>query len=128
MRAVLLHSLLAGAGGFVGALLRYGANVLVLRQFPASTFPWATFSVNLSGCLLIGIAAGLAESRQLVSTELRVFLMVGLLGGFTTFSAFGFETFAMLRNEEFLRAAANVGVQVVAGVLLVWAGYTLTRP
>lgn len=125
---MLLHSLLVGAGGFAGAILRYAANVLALRHFPASTFPWATLSVNLAGCFAIGIAAGLAESRQLASTELRVFVMVGLLGGFTTFSAFGLETFAMLRNEELLRAAANVGVQVVAGVLLVWLGYALTKP
>jgi fluoride exporter len=128
MRSLLVHSLLVGAGGFAGAILRYGTNVFVLRHFPASTFPWATFSVNLAGCLLIGVAAGLAESRQLASTELRVFVMVGLLGGFTTFSAFGFETFALLRNEEFLRAAVSVGVQVVAGVLLVWVGYALAKP
>ena len=128
MKVLLLHSLIVGAGGSIGAMTRYCVNVLVLRHLPESTFPWATFSVNLLGCLLIGLAAGLAESRHLASAELRVFVMAGLLGGFTTFSAFGFETFALLRNEEFLRAAANVGVQVFAGVLLVWCGYTLTRP
>lgn len=128
MKVMLVHSLLVGAGGFLGALLRYGANVFALRHFPAATFPWATFFVNLVGCLLIGMAAGFAESKAPVSSELRVFLMVGVLGGFTTFSAFGFETFAMLRDDAYLAAVANVGLQVMLGVLLVWAGYTLTKP
>jgi CrcB protein len=127
MKVILIHSLLVGAGGFLGALLRYGTSVLVLRHWSAANFPWATFSVNLAGCLLIGIVAGFAESKAL-SSELRVFLMIGILGGFTTFSAFGFETFAMLRNEAYMSAVANVGLQVVLGVLLVWAGYTITRP
>lgn len=128
MKVMFIHSLLVGAGGFLGALLRYGTNVLVLRHWPAATFPWATFAVNLVGCLLIGIVAGLAEAKAPLSTELRVFLMVGILGGFTTFSAFGFETFALLRNEAYLAAIANAGLQVVLGVLLVWLGYVIARP
>lgn len=122
-----IHSLLVGAGGFLGALLRYGTSVFVLRHFPAATFPWGTFFVNLLGCLLIGLVAGFAESKAPVSPELRVFLMIGLLGGFTTFSAFGFETFAMLRNDAYLPAAANAGAQIVLGVLLVWAGYATAK-
>ena len=128
MKVMLIHSLLVGAGGFLGAMLRYGTSVLVLRHWPGANFPWATFFVNLVGCLLIGVVAGFAESKVPLSSELRVFLMVGILGGFTTFSAFGFETFAMLRNEAYLSAVANVGLQVVLGVLLVWVGYAITRP
>jgi CrcB protein len=126
MRAMLLQSMLVGAGGFVGALARYSVSIVVLREFPAATFPYATLFVNLLGCLLMGLAAGLAETRNLLTPEARVFVMVGLLGGFTTFSALGFETFAMLRNDEYFRAMLNVSAQVVLGAGLVWAGYTLT--
>ena len=127
MKAMFIHSLLVGVGGFLGALLRYGTSVFALRHFPSATFPWATFSVNLVGCLLIGLVAGFAESKAPVSSELRVFLMVGVLGGFTTFSAFGFATFAMLRSGAYFPAAANVGLQIVFGVLLVWAGYATAK-
>jgi CrcB protein len=126
MNTPLLHALLVGTGGFAGALLRYGLGGIVHRQFPLTTFPLGTLSVNLLGCLLIGIVAGLAESRQLFSPELRVLILIGLLGGFTTFSTFGFETIAMLRDSQYLGAAANVGMHVFAGLLLVWVGYALT--
>jgi CrcB protein len=126
MNTPLLHALLVGTGGFAGALLRYGLGGIVHRQFPLTTFPLGTLSVNLLGCLLIGIVAGLAESRQLFSPELRVLILIGLLGGFTTFSTFGFETIAMLRDSQYLGAAANVGMHVFAGLLLVWTGYALT--
>ncbi|MEX0977046.1 MAG: fluoride efflux transporter CrcB [Woeseia sp.] len=126
MKTPLLHAFLVGVGGFGGALLRYGLNGLLIRQFPLSTFPLGTLAVNLFGCLMIGIVAGLIESRQFFSIEMRVFLLIGLLGGFTTFSTFGIETFSLFRNEQYLSAATNVGLHVVAGLLLVWAGYTLT--
>ena len=64
-----IHSLAVGVGGFLGALLRYGTSVLVLRHFPSATFPWATFSVNLVGRLLIGVVAGFAESKAPVPSE-----------------------------------------------------------
>jgi CrcB protein len=83
-------------------------------------------AVNLVGCLLIGVFAGLAESRQLFGPEFRTFVLIGLLGGFTTFSTLGYETFAMIRDDEYLLATVNVGVQVVLGLALVWAGYMLT--
>ena len=126
MKAVLINSALVGSGGFVGALLRYGLSGLVHRQIPFATFPYGTMAVNLLGCLLIGAFAGLAESRQLFGPELRTFALIGLLGGFTTFSTLGYETFAMIRDDEYLLAVANVGAQVVLGLALVWVGYVLT--
>jgi CrcB protein len=126
VKTVLINSALVGSGGFIGALLRYGLSGLVHRQVPFATFPYGTMAVNLLGCLLIGVFAGLAESRQLFGPELRTFALIGLLGGFTTFSTLGYETFAMIRDDEYLLAVANVGAQVVLGLALVWAGYVLT--
>ena len=126
MRAALIHAAAVGAGGFLGALARYGLSGIVHRFFPQTTFPVGTLTVNLLGCLLIGVLAGLVESRQLLGPEARVFAMIGLLGGFTTFSTFGYETFALLRDGENLRATANVGLSVVLGLAFVWLGYVLT--
>ena len=74
----------------------------------------------------MGAVAGLAETRQLLGQEFRAFALIGVLGGFTTFSAFGYETFAMLRADDYARAASNVGIHVTLGLGLVWLGYTLT--
>jgi len=125
MKTALLHAAAVGSGGFLGALARYGLGGLVQRQLPLATFPWGTLAVNLAGCFAIGVLTGLADSRQLFGPELRVFMLIGILGGFTTFSTFGYETFSMLRDAEYLRATANVGVQVVGGLTLVWLGYAL---
>lgn len=126
MKATLINAAMVGSGGFIGALARYGLSGLVHRQVPFATFPYGTVAVNLMGCCAIGVIAGLAESRQLFGPEFRTFALIGLLGGFTTFSTFGYETFAMLRDAEYLRVAANVGVHVILGLALVWLGYALT--
>ncbi len=126
MKPVLAHAILVGAGGFVGTLLRYGVGGVVQRQLPLTTFPYGTAAVNLLGCLLIGALTGLIDYRQVFSPEARAFALIGLLGGFTTYSTFGYETFAMLRDAEHLRAAANVGLHVVLGLAGVWLGYALT--
>mgnify|MGYP002830924937 CR=1 FL=1 len=90
-----------------------------------SDFPYPTLFVNAIGCLLIGIFYGVSEDRNFFNVELRGLFAVGFLGGFTTFSTFGYETFAMLREAEYLRAILNVGVQVLLGLALVWLGYNL---
>lgn len=123
MKAALTYAALVGAGGFLGSLARYGLTVLAQKQFPASVFPWSTLAVNLLGCFLIGIIAGLAQEKQMLSPEAVVFLLIGLLGGFTTFSTFGYEIFALLRDAEVFRATASVLLHVVAGVALVWLGF-----
>lgn len=125
MKLALINAVMVGSGGFLGALARYGLGGLVQRQVPGATFPYGTLVVNLMGCLLIGFFAGLTESRQLFTPELRVFGLIGVLGGFTTFSTFGHETFMMVRDGLYLWAVTNVGVQVVLGVTLVWLGYAL---
>ena len=126
MKAALINAVIVGSGGFLGALARYGLSGLVHQQVPLTTFPFGTLVVNLLGCLVIGSFAGLAESRQLFGPEFRTFALIGILGGFTTFSTFGYETFAMIRDDEYVRAAANVGIHVILGLTLVWLGYALT--
>jgi CrcB protein len=125
LKVALINAVVVGSGGFLGALARYGLSGLVQRQVTVATFPYGTLIVNLLGCLAIGVLAGLADSRQLFGPEFRVFALIGLLGGFTTFSTFGYETFAMVRDAEYVRAATNVGVQVIGGLALVWLGYTI---
>jgi CrcB protein len=125
LRSALANALLVGCGGFLGSLLRYGLGSLVHRTLPMATFPHGTLAVNLLGCAAIGALAGLADSRQLLSPQLRAFAMIGLLGGFTTFSTFGYETFALARDGDYLRAGWNVGLHVVLGLGLVWLAYGL---
>jgi len=117
--------LLVGAGGFVGSIGRYLVGGWVHRAAPFSSFPFGTMAVNVLGCLVIGLVGGLVESRQLFGPDLRVFLLIGVLGGFTTFSSFAFESLALARDAEIARAFANVAAQVVLGLAAAWLGYAL---
>jgi CrcB protein len=127
VRAGLIHALLVGAGGFAGSVLRFALSGSVHRAVPFSGFPWGTLTVNVTGCLAIGFLAGLGDSRQLFSAETRTFLLIGLLGGFTTFSTFGYETLALARDSEYLRAALNVAANVVVGLAAAWIGLVVSR-
>ena len=112
------------AFGSIGRYLLAGA---VYQLFPNLNFPTGTAVVNILGCFLIGLITGLAEVRNLLSPEMRIFILIGLLGGFTTFSTFGFETFALLRDGAFVTALANVLVQVIVGLSAVWLGFNVIR-
>jgi fluoride exporter len=120
--------LLVGTGGFLGSIGRYLLGGWVHRIVPFAAFPFGTLVVNALGCLGIGVLGGLADSRQLLGADLRLFLMIGVLGGFTTFSSFAYETLALTRDAEPGRALANVAAQVVLGLAACWAGYALVRP
>lgn len=120
-----MNAVVVGAGGFIGAICRFGLSGLIQRNAALAAFPYGTLLVNMLGCLLIGIIAGLVESRQMFGPDFRRFVLIGVLGGFTTYSTFGAETFAMLRDAEFIKAVANVGIHVVLGLALVMAGYGL---
>jgi CrcB protein len=118
---------LVGVGGFLGSVLRYGVGGWVGRMKAGWTFPIETLVINVSGCVVLGALAGLAESRGVFSGTTRAFLFIGLLGGFTTFSTFGYETFQLLRDAQWQRAVLSTGLQVVLGVGGVWAGHSLAR-
>lgn len=114
------------AGAVVGAPLRYFVQGRV-QDATSSLFPWGTMVVNVTGCLVIGLLLTLAEERELLSREARLLLVVGFLGSYTTFSTFGWETFALLRDNEFIQAAGNVTLSTLVGLLGVWAGTALAR-
>ncbi|HHY31473.1 MAG TPA: fluoride efflux transporter CrcB [Firmicutes bacterium] len=119
--------LLVGLGGFVGAVLRYSLGGFVHRYLDAARFPYGTFTVNLLGCLAIGFLAGMADARGAFTPELRVFVFVGLIGAFTTFSTFTYETMSFLRDGQALAAVVNVALHVLLGLAAVWAGDALSR-
>jgi CrcB protein len=114
--------LLVGLGGCLGAVARYKLGGLVLHHTTDWRFPLATFVVNVAGCFVAGVVAGLAERQGMFSADARIFLLAGVLGGFTTFSAFGVETVALLRRGNVGVALAYVAVSVVCGVALLWLG------
>lgn len=118
------------AGGAVGASLRYGAGLAAKTGF-GDSFPYGTLGVNLLGCLLIGFAAGLLPEGGGPRASLRLFLIVGCLGGFTTFSSFGLETLRLIDEGRLLAAAGYVSGSNVGGLLLcfvgAWASGFLTR-
>jgi len=99
----------------------------VQRLSGAWIFPIGTFSVNMLGCLVIGFLAQVSESRGILQGDTRLFMFVGILGGFTTFSSFGYETVQLIRDGEFVYALLNAVLQVVVGLACVWFGYVLAR-
>ena len=112
--------------GAVGTILRYWLSGSVARHY-GETFPWGTMAVNLIGCLMAGALFFLTEERFLISPTVRTVLLIGLLGGFTTFSSYGLQTFTLLRDGEFGLAILNVVTSNVLGLLMVWVGYVLGR-
>lgn len=117
--------LLVGLGGFLGAVARYKLGGLVLHMTAQGRFPFSTFVVNVLGCLVVGVLAGLAERHDAFGPDARLFLFTGLLGGFTTFSAFGLEAVQLIRRGELATAALYAGASVVLGIAAVWLGLKL---
>ena len=115
-------TLFIAVAGLVGTLFRYWLSGLVARQY-GETFPWGTMVVNLLGCVLAGAVFYITEERFLVSPTLRTIILVGFLGGFTTFSSYGLQTFLLLRDNEFGLATLNVATSNLLGLFMVWMGY-----
>jgi CrcB protein len=116
---------IALAGG-VGTLLRYWLSEWTARRF-GETFPTGTLIVNLLGCFLAGLLFYLMFDRDLVSPAIRTVVLIGLLGGFTTFSSFGLQTFTLLREGEMGLALINIAISNVGGLMMVWVGYSLAK-
>ena len=114
---------LVGCGGFVGSVARYYLGGAAFQILGAPKFPVSTVFVNLVGCFIIGILGAMSEHLHYFAPGTRLLIFTGVLGGFTTFSAFGLDTFFLIRTGSFGLALANVALQVIGGLAMVWAGY-----
>jgi CrcB protein len=121
MREILLVAL----GGAIGSVTRLKLSGYVLHHTVDWRFPAGTFTVNVVGCLVAGLLAGLAEKHDLFSADARLLLFTGILGGFTTFSAFGLETIHLLKRGDVAIAGANIAASVIVGLLALWLGFGL---
>jgi CrcB protein len=118
--------LLVGLGGGLGSILRYLTSRGLMRYWPGD-LPLGTLTVNVLGCLTIGLLSGLMISRQALTPEFRLFFMVGILGGFTTFSTFGYESVQLMLDGQFNLVFLNVILNVGLGLTACWLGLNLTR-
>jgi CrcB protein len=118
--------LAVAAGGALGSMARYAFSTAILRV-TGSLFPVGTFAVNFVGCVVFGVVIGVAEHRVNLTPETRAFVLVGLLGGFTTFSTYAFESIGLLRDGQFSSAALNIVGQVACGLVGMWVAYVITK-
>jgi fluoride exporter len=119
--------LLVAAGGALGTGCRYALSSLVYAHIDRPTFPWANLLVNVTGSFAIGVLAQIFDARLLVSPTARAVLLTGVLGGYTTFSSFAYETLALLRDGEYVSALLNAGGNLALGLLAVWLGIRLVQ-
>jgi len=115
-----------GLAGGAGTLIRFWLSEWTARRF-GETFPTGTLVVNLVGCFLAGLLFYLMFDRYLINPMVRTVVLIGLLGGFTTFSSFGLQTFTLLRDGELGLALFNIGISNAGGLLMVWVGYSLAK-
>jgi fluoride exporter len=121
-----VNLILIAIGGALGSVARYLFSTFVLRA-TGSLFPAGTFAVNAVGCFTFGVIAGAAEQRVAIPPEMRAFLLIGVLGGFTTFSSYAFESFTLIRDGQLLWASVNLAGQVVIGVIGVAVGFAIMK-
>jgi CrcB protein len=121
------EALAVGLGGFIGCVARYLVSVLMIQFIAAPAFPYATLIVNVVGCFLIGLLSSLAENTNMFSPEMQLFLIVGILGGFTTYSAFGYQTLTLARDGQMLAAFLNVSTHIILGFGAVWLGASIAK-
>ncbi|MBI4535194.1 MAG: fluoride efflux transporter CrcB [Ignavibacteriae bacterium] len=121
-----MNYVLVFIGGGIGATARYWLQGIVYRNVGAS-FPYGTLAVNVLGCFLIGVMMTFFEERFLVDASLRTLLTIGILGGFTTFSTFSFETMVLLKEGSYLLGFANVAVSLVSCLVATWLGMVVGK-
>lgn len=121
----MLNIIIVGLGGFIGSALRYLIGGWAQGLSKSLDFPYGTLTVNLIGCFVIGFFGHLAETRGIFTSETRLLVFIGLLGGFTTFSSFGNDTLNLARSGQMLNSLTNIAANVVFGLLLVWLGRTV---
>lgn len=119
--------LIVGIGGFIGSILRYLVSGYVQNFSQSISFPYGTLSVNIIGCLLMGMISQLVDMQMGISSETRLFLMVGVLGGFTTFSAFGNEAIKLLQDQKIFLSLMYVGSHLFICLLAVFAGMMISK-
>ncbi len=122
----MLKVIYVGFGGFIGSILRYSLYILT-SNILGYTSPVATIFVNIIGCFLIGFAYQLFSTQLVISENLRLFIMIGLLGGFTTFSAFSIDAFQLYQNSGKILAIAYVVVSIILSLLATLAGFWLIK-
>ena len=113
-------------GGGLGSVLRYLTTV-VMNKYVQATFPYATFVTNIIGCLFIGLFFGYLEKQNAVSQDLKFFLITGICGGYTTFSAFSNENVQLLQSNQILVAFLYISLSVFVGLMATWAGLMITK-
>lgn len=111
-----------GLGGFLGSIARYGLASFVQTK-TESLFPYGTMLVNVLGCFFIGLLMTLFQERIVVGENIRLFLIIGVLGGFTTFSSFSYDTFAMMKTGNLLGAGLNAGISLFGCLIATWIGF-----
>lgn len=119
--------LIVGMGGFLGATLRYLIGGWVSQLTSESNFPYGTLAVNIIGCLAIGLLSGLAETRGLLTPEMRLLLLTGVLGALTTFSTFSYETASLMQMGQSLPAMLNLSAQIILGLSAIWVGQRVSQ-
>jgi CrcB protein len=118
--------LIVGLGGGIGSCFRYLTSV-VTHKYIQSAFPWATFLVNVIGCLLIGVLIGFFAKQQVENPALKLLFVTGFCGGFTTFSAFALENLKLFQSGNSLLALLYIASSVLLGILAVWAGMMIMK-
>ena len=115
-----------GFGGFIGAIGRYLLSGIVQKQL-GSGFPYGTLAVNVVGCFLLGVVMHLVQNEGMFTPNVRLFITIGILGAFTTYSTFGYETLALISAREIWPGLLNILGNVVLGLLAVWLGAVSVR-
>ncbi|MCW7752844.1 fluoride efflux transporter CrcB [Desulfobotulus sp. H1] len=123
---MLQHILMVAVGGAFGSLCRYGLSMGVYSLL-GREFPWGTAFVNLVGCFLFGLVWVMAEEKNMIPEEYRILILVGFLGGLTTFSTFVFESSGLIHHGDWLRFGLNVMAQNILGLMALYLGFSLGR-